>query len=369
MNRDYQNYNLYDLASNVGDFKMLLDTVNNKYNQAIWKQFTTVLPASNSHRFSAIVEETNVIVKASPLGAMGKKPLRSFEGGEAYGDSIHKIGHGFKVDQSDLNHIKELNLVNYDLGYEMVKKYMGRAEAIVGGFHTAWNSWVFEALSNQQITLKPQGHANGYTVDLRVPADNKLFAAKAAWFDEGGGEYDIIDDLKRMNALADDASVNMPANRVFLCSKKLYDKIIADAGVIAAIKGFMILTSSDLKLNDSYIKQQLSVAFGIPPIVAINEKSRIETDGVPTVDDAAFDENKIVLVPVSQLFNMHNSPSDYSQDSNPNTIKSDFEGGLIGAIQLYESDPFSVVTNMESWSFISYKNPKWVVSLKTNSTS
>ncbi len=52
---------------------------------------------------------------------MGKKPLRSFEGGEAYGDSIHKIGHGFKVDQSDLNHIKELNLVNYDLGYEMVK--------------------------------------------------------------------------------------------------------------------------------------------------------------------------------------------------------------------------------------------------------
>ena len=368
MNRDYQNYNLYDLASNVGDFKMLLDTVNNKYNQAIWKQFTTVLPASNSHRFSAIVEETNVIVKASPLGAMGKKPLRSFEGGEAYGDSIHKIGHGFKVDQSDLNHIKELNLVNYDLGYEMVKKYMGRAEAIVGGFHTAWNSWVFEALSNQQITLKPQGHATGYDVDLRVPAANKLVAAKAAWFAQSG-EYDIIDDLKRMNALADDDSVNMPANRVFLCSKTLYDKIIADAGVQAAIKGFMILTSDDLKLSDSYIKQQLSVAFGIPPIVAINEKSRIEIDGVPTVDNAAFDVNKIVLVPVSQLFNMHNSPSDYSQDSNPNTIKSDFEGGLIGAIQLYESDPFSVVTNMESWSFISYKNPKWVVSLDTSSFS
>ena len=368
MNRDYQNYNLYDLASNVGDFKMLLDTVNNKYNQALWKQFTTVLPASNSHRFSAIVEETNIVVKASPLGAMGKKPLRSFEGGEAYGDSIHKIGHGFKVDQSDLNHIKELNLVNYDLGYEMVKKYMGRAEAIVGGFHTAWNSWIFEALSDQQITLKPQGHTTGYTVDLRTPAANKLKAGTAKWFAADGG-YDIIKDLKRMNALADDDSVGMPSNRVFLCSKTLYDKIIADAGVIAAIKAYMILSSDALQLNDRYIRQQLSVAFDLPPIVPINEKSRIEIDGVPTVDSAAFNVDKIVLVPVTQLFNMHNSPSDYSEDSNPNTIKSAFEGGLIGAIQLYESDPFSLITNMESWSFVSYKNPKWVVSLDSSTIS
>jgi hypothetical protein len=66
-----------------------------------------------------------------------------------------------------------------------------------------------------------QGHATGYTVDLRTPAANKLVASTAAWFTVGA---DIIKDLKRMNALADDDSVGMPSNRVSCAPKHCMTK-------------------------------------------------------------------------------------------------------------------------------------------------
>lgn len=371
MNRHFSNYSLHELATNVGDFKTLLDTANEKYNNTIWKQFATVLPASNSKRFSTIVEEANIVVKASMLGSTAKKPLRSFEGGEAYGDSIHKIGHGFKVDQDDIDNVIELNLIGGDIAYQMVKRYLNRAQAIIGGFHATWNSWIFEALSNQQVVLKAQD-TTLWTVDMRVPDTHKIKAEGAAWFTDPVDSdapllYNIIKDLIRMNKLADEDSCGMPSNRVYLFPKALLQEALADKTVIDALKARLIAFDTDnLILTDRYILDQISKAFNLPPIVAIDEKSRIEKDGIPQVDSASFNTKKVVLVPAMPLFNMHNSPSDYQRDANPGTIKTFTEGGLIGAIQLYHSDPYSVITNMESWSFFSFKNPRWIISLDTN---
>jgi hypothetical protein len=66
---------------------------------------------------------------------------------------------------------------------------------------------------------------------------------------------------------------------------------------------------------------------------------------------------------------MHNSPSDYSKDTNPNTFKAIAEGGLIGTIQLFESDPMAMVTNAESWSFPTFKNPDNIISLDSTQHS
>ena len=366
MNRHFSNYSLHELATNVGDFKTLLDTANEKYNNTIWKQFATVLPASNSKRFSTIVEEANIVVKASMLGSTAKKPLRSFEGGKAHGDSIHKIGHGFKVDQDDIDNIIELNLIGGDIAYQMVKRYLNRARAIIGGFHATWNSWIFEALSNQEIVLKSQD-TTLYTVDMGVPDANKLVVeGTAKWFDEDSTKYNIIKDLLRMDKVADDDACGMPSNRALFVPKALLQKVLVDPTVIAALKARMVVFSPDnLILTDRYVLNQISATFGLPPIVAIDEKSRIEKDGIPQVDSASFNQDKVILAPTMPLFNMHNSPSDYQRDANPGTIKTFTEGGLIGAIQLYASDPYSVVTNMESWSFFGFKNPKWLVSLDT----
>ena len=370
MERQLENYNLLiGTPSTMEDLNYILDTVNKKYNNSLWRAFTDVLPASKNHSFQTIVEETGIVVKASVLGSMSKKPLRSIEGGKSYSDSIHKIGHGFQIDQSDMNAIEELNLVNLNMAAEMVKKYAGRAAAIIGGFHATWNDWIFQALSDQQIVLENQGQPV-YTIDLRVPAKNKLKAkGSAAWFDTDDSKYNIVKDLRRMDKIADEDYVNMSSDRVFVCSKDLYDKIIEDKGLIDAVKARMPLMNSTLTiLTDNEIMAGCR-ALGIPPIVAIDEKSRIEIDGVPTLDAAKFNKNKISLIPVSKLFNMHNSPSDYMKDRNPATIKTSFEGGLIGAIELFESDPIKVITNMESWTFPSFKNPKNIVTLDTTKFS
>ena len=81
------------------------------------------------------------------------------------------------------------------------------------------------------------------------------------------------------------------------------------------------------------------------------------------MDSKAYNDDKVLLVPQTALFDLHNSPSDYTKDTNPAALKTFTEGGLIGAIQLYESDPIKILTNMESWSFLTFKNPKWIISL------
>lgn len=368
MNKQFQNYNiLTDLVSSQEDFKVLIDNANSKYNNALWRSFTDVKPASKSKKFSAIVEETGIIVKASVIGSMGKKPLISTEGGNTYSDSIHKIGQGFKVDQADINHIEEMNLVDSDLAREMLKTYDLRATTVIGGFNATWNDWAFQALSNQAIAIKNQGITD-YTVDLRTPAANKKKAkGSAGWF-TSGTTAKIADDLVRMNKEADDKG--MPSMRMYCVSRATADQMILDANLNTMVKaslGYFDTTNAYISRNR--FLTLVSQILDIPPIVIIDEKSRIEVDGVPQLDSAAFNDNKVVLVPQMAIFDMHNSPSDYTKDQNPATRKTFAEGGLIGAIQLYESDPIQVITNMESWSFITFKNPKWIIALDHTSYS
>lgn len=369
MQSSYLNYSLRNIISNPGEFQSIMEDLNSKYNNSMWKNFTTVLPASRSKNFSTIVEATNIIVKASFVGPKGEKPLRSFEGGETYGDSIHKIGHGFMVTEEDIDKINEMNLVNPDIGYRIARDYFNKAQSIIGGFHAAWNSWIYEALSRQQISLYSEG-VLAYTADLRTPAANKFVAKGTAnWFDVDPTKFNIADDLQRMDKYATDY-LNMPSNRVFVCSKALLDKIIVDSKILSSIRGSLAVVNPDTAIvNPNYVRSAISTAFDIPPIRAIDEKSRKEVDGIPQSDSASFDTNYISLIPVGQLFDMHNSLPNYVIDDNPGTYKTLLEGGLIGAIQEYTSNPYSVKTSMESWTFPAFKNPKWIVSLNSASHS
>lgn len=361
MNAQYTNYSLLtDLTSSDGDLSVIINAVNAKYNNSFWRSLTDVLPASQSKKFSVITEETGIIVKASVVGSMGKKPLRSFEGGAFYQDSMPKIGHGFNFDQGDLNKIKELNLVNTDMATMAAQKYMNRTSTLLAGFHATWNGWIYQALSNQTISLDNLG-GTAVTVDLHTKAANKVkCAGSAGWF-TGGTTSRIAPDLSRMNLLADD--VNMPSDRVYVCSKTLYDKIVADTYILAAIKATMPLSTADTYLSPKRVAGLVSMVFDIPPIVSIDEVSRIEVDGIPVLNTADFDVNNISLIPMSKLFNMHNSPSDYMEDTNPAAYKASAEGGLIGSIQLFASDPITVLTNFESWSFPTFKNPDFIICL------
>ena len=59
----------------------------------------------------------------------------------------------------------------------------------------------------------------------------------------------------------------------------------------------------------------VSQILDIPPIVIIDEKSRIEVDGVPQLDLASFSNDKVVLVPQMAIFDMHNSPVEENADT------------------------------------------------------
>ena len=367
MNAKYTNYSLLtDLTSSNDDLSVIINAVNDKYNNSFWKSLTEVLPASRSKKFSIIVEETGIVVKASVIGSQSKKPLRSFEGGAAYQDSMPKIGHGFNFDQGDLNAIKELNLVNTNMATMAAQKYMNRASTLLAGFHATWNGWIYQALSNQAITLDNLG-GTAATVDLRTKAANKLkCAGTAGWF-TAGTTSKIADDLQRMSRVADLS--NMPSDRVYVCSKTLYEKITSNAGILAAIKASIPLSTADTYLSPKKISSMMSMIFDIAPIVSIDEVSRIEVDGIPVLNTADFNVNKISLIPLSKLFNMHNSPSDYMDDTNPAAYKASAEDGLIGSIQMFSSDPITVLTNFESWTFPTFKNPDLIVSLDSTKFS
>lgn len=368
MNAHYQNYSLLtDLTGSNEDLQLIINTVNEKYNNSFWRTMTDVLPASRSKKFSVIVEETGILVKASVVGSMSKKPLRSFEGGRAYEDSMHKIGHGFNFNQSDLNTIEELNLVNTDMAVEAAKKYVNRAQNLIAGFHSAWNGWIYQAISNQEVSVRNQSEGAASVVDLRTKSAHKLKAkGSAGWFVNGTTAV-IVEDLQRMSKIADDGG--LPADRVFVCSKTLYDKLSTNASILAGIKASMPWSTADTYISPRRVMQALSTVYDIPPIVKIDEISRIEVDGVPINDTADFNVDKISLIPMTKLFNMHNSVSDYMKDTNPATYKASTEGGLIGSIQLFSSDPINVLTNFESWSFPTFKNPDMIVSLDTSQAS
>ena len=271
MNRQYQNYNiLTDLVSNSDDFKILIDNANAKYNNALWRSFTTILPATQSKKFSAIVEETGIAVKASVVGSMGKKPLISTEGGSTYSDSIHKIGLGFKVDQSDMNNIEEMNYVNTNLATEMLKIWDVRATTVFQGFNAMWNDWAFYGLSNQEIPIYNQGVLD-FTVDLRTPAANKLKAkGSAGWF-TSGTTAKIADDLVRMNKEADDKG--MPSLRMFCISKTTADKLVLDTNLNTAVKASLgFYDTTNAIISRTRFLSILSQLLEIPPIVVIDEK-------------------------------------------------------------------------------------------------
>jgi len=367
MNSHYLNYRLLtDLVSSDGDLSVIINAVNQKYNNSFWRSVTDVLPASMSKKFTTIVEETGIIVKASVVGSMSKKPIRGFEGGATYQDSMPKIGNSFNYDQGDLNKIKELNLVNTDMSMMAAEKYMNRASKMIGGFHASWNGWIYQALSTQTILLDNLGGAT-QTVDLHTKASHKVKCkGSAGWF-TGGTTAVIADDLQRMNKIADDDG--LPAARVYVCSKTLYDKIMANAAILTAIRATMPLATSDTYLSPKRVAGLISTVFDIPPIVSIDEVSRIEVDGVPTLNTADFNVDKISLIPLSRLFNMHNSPSDYMEDTNPNVYKATAEGGLIGTLQEFTSNPITVMTSFESYSFLTFKNPDWIVSLNSTTFS
>lgn len=364
MNNDFQRYNLIaDLGGSATNFKVIIDTANSVYNNTMWRSMTDVKPASLSKSFTTLEAETGIIVKASNLGSMSKKPLRSFEGAAQSKGSIPKIGHGFKFDQADMNHLDELNLVDTNYATYALSTYTKRAETIIGGFHATWNGWVYEALSNQAINLKDLGGADDI-VDLNVPSSHKLKAkGTKGWF-EAATDSKIVDDLVRMDKTATDVA-KMPSARVYVCSKVLFDKIVNDPQILARIKATMPFATADTFINPKRIAELIPQVFGIPPIVPIDEASRHEVNGIPILSPSAFNTDKISLIPTMTLFDMYNSPSDYMKDQNSSTIKSFTEGGLIGSIQKYESDPIQIVTNFESYSFLTFKNSKWIVSLNS----
>lgn len=348
------------IPSNKGDLQYIVDTVNAKYNNSNWKMFTNVLPQTESRKFSVLLDETGIVVKASPLGYMGQKPLRSFEGAELYSDSVNKIGHGFSFSQEDLDKIREMNLVDMNMASEVAKRYANRATAIIGGIHATINGWIYNALSKQEVMY------GGYTFDLRTPSKNKLkVKGTANWFDADTTKYNIIEDLLRMVDRAGDNDVNIPANMmVFVCSKALKKKMLLDTTVIQAIKNRMPNINPNAILTNMEVESALSI-FGLPPIVAIDEKSRVEQDGIPTLAPADFDVNMISLIPMGQIFNLHNSPSSVRDEKSPAVITTTFEGGLIGALEKFGADPMVTITNFEAIAFPSFKDPRKIVSLNS----
>ena len=101
---------------------------------------------------------------------------------------------------------------------------------------------------------------------------------------------------------------------MLLFQKQQADKMILDANLNTMVKASLGYDTTNAYISRNRFLNLLSQILDIPPIVIIDEKSRIEVDGVPQLDLASFSNDKVVLVPQMAIFDMHNSPSDYTKD-------------------------------------------------------
>ena len=366
MNRYYDQYqgllNTFILGSE--DLRILLDTANAKYNRASWRNFATFDVPQIGKSFKAIIEETNIIVRASLLSPSGKKPLRSTEGGELYTGSIPKIGHGFKIDQADINFFKELGQVEGDVNDWIARTYINRAAKIIGGFHATWTGWIYQALSTGWIKVTKDQNPDGIplNVGMKVKPSHMIGALTKVWSDP---DADIIGSLQRMVKIATDDSI--PFDYIGM-TKELFDNVVCkNKNVIEALKGRMLIREDILyPFTTREIKERLASGFDLPPIVLFDERSRFESDGIPVDGAPSFDPNAAILLKAGYFFGIKNSPDDYREDKNPAVITSSTENGHIGAIKIFGSEPINVITNMEAWAFPVMKNPNNIVIMDTS---
>lgn len=154
-------YNVALFWEGVEAFTTVINDVNAKYNDALWRRFAFWGRRMRTPEWKINVRDTEINVAAAVLSANGQKPLRGAGAWQTYGGTIPLIGHGFQMDASDFMALKAFEPIADDPNFHARYDYLERFAAAVGGMHSRINMMVFEGLSTGFITADAQNNGEG----------------------------------------------------------------------------------------------------------------------------------------------------------------------------------------------------------------
>ena len=319
MARDKNLYGIGSLARFVDaeNFGLLLDNINAKYNQAVWKKYAAWGTPTDDREWKQGTKETPILVRASVLGTNSPKPQRNTQGWGMYSGTLPKIGHGFSIDQDDFIELRKVaKLSNLTFGESLVDSFVYNASKMLGGIHAELNYMTMQAMSTGQINDVP---VDGVAYDFKFPIpEQNIMGVTEMWYVwktvDGvrklvpNDKADVIQDLMDLQEYYTD-TLNLGLDH-WKVSKKLLRMILNHPSVKAAFlaskygNNYMnihiendettISYDPKIKVVRSEILAWMYNEIAIWPFEEIDYKSRHEEDGKPVADAPAFDEHNLV---------------------------------------------------------------------------
>lgn len=358
--RDMNLYGIGGLYNYLGteDFKLILDSVNSKYNNAIWRKYATWGQPTNDRDWKQGVKKTPILVRASVLGTHSEKPQRSTEGWKLYAGTLPKIGHGFNITQDDLLELRRLSKINDQaFGEVLLDSFIQNSSNMLGGIHNELSYMTLQAMSTGRIyDVAVDGYT--YDFDFQIPNENFL-RPTANWFDATGApnaSADVVQDLLDFQ----DYYTNTLSLGVdhWKMSRELFDKVLKHPKVIAAYKAsknYYAPTNADIKVARTDVLTWLHQDMGIWPFDVIDFKSRHEEDGKPVADAPAFDKHNIAAASSAyRPFEMKCMNSIYADrvklgGLNPSDLYS-FVEGRIAVLNSWQERPIMNIVDCELYA-------------------
>lgn len=365
--RDVSIYSLNDLRRYVDaeNFGLLLNTANEKYNRAVWRDYADWGDPSDSREWIQGQRDIPILVRASILSAHGNKPQRNTQGWRTYGGSIPKLGHGFSIDESDLFQLREASkLTSVPFGYLVTDSLIQNSANMLGGIHNEISRMLLQAMSKGEIS---DASVDGTSYDFKFPIDDKNFAkASEAWFTVGkdgvtltaNDAADPVQDLlDAQKYITDVLQLNVDHWKM---SKSLYDALLLHPAVMrrcTARVEYRNTTDSNLKNLILTEQEKLAVihGLGIWPFDVIDFKTVHEEDGKPVADPQPFDIHNVVAVSSMQKpFTIKCANSIFkdrlSAGPTSNSTLYSFVENRIGVLNTWQERPIENIVDFEVYA-------------------
>lgn len=297
--RDMNLYGIGGLHQYVDaeNFGLILDNVNAKYNNALWRQFASWGRPTNEREWKQGIKKTPILVRASVLGTNSGKPQRSTQGWEFYGGTLPQVGHGFNVTKDDLIELRRVSKLNeVPFGESLVDCFIQNSSNMLGGVHNELTYMVMQAMSTGEIH---DVAVDGYRYDFKFQIPDENFVSPDTgkmWFNANGTanvNADVIEDFLTFQKYYTKTR-NLGVDHWKL-SDDLMNRILTHPSVLTAFKASKnYYNPSQVKVNQTDVLAWMHDEMKIWPFQVIDFQSRHEEDGKAVADDPAFDIHNLV---------------------------------------------------------------------------
>ena len=319
-------YNQYDIRRYIDEnnFSVIMDTANQKYNGAAWRQLANWDTPSDSRTWSQGHKTVPIMARASLLSTHGLKPMRNTSGWKFYTGSTPKFGHGYTMGEDDMFLLRDArNNTGASMQYLIYDSLLTNAQNILGGMHNELSHMCYELASTGEIH---EQSVDGVKYDFTFDFDQNQFqTVSPAWFKYESGKLvpddtaKVIEDfisLQRLYTETQNREVN-----AWMMNKSTMEMILDHPSVknayLANRAAYLAsLSGGTLNISQSaYVVTRPEIAAfmhdrGVWPFLPIDFKSVHEEDGLPVEDSPAFAPQYLVAFNMNEkMFNIKNTNS------------------------------------------------------------